>query len=296
MENIRGAALMVLAMACFAIEDALIKSLTSTIPIGQILAAVCAGGLLIFVSWFLIKGIPLWQPEYLDRKVMLRSAFDVAGSVMFVTALSRIPLTTASAVIQATPLVVAMGAAVFLGQQVGWRRWIAIIIGFLGVLIIIRPGMAGFNSATLLAVGGMLGLAARDLLTRALRVSLSGPQLATHTFALIVPAGVLLSLTQGNSWVVPDMRQSLILVGCVVIGVAAYLAIVAATRHGNAGVISSFRYSRMIFALILGVMFFDEIPDAATLIGASIVIGSGLFTLMREARLRRASLSAHPAL
>ncbi len=296
MENLRGAALMVLAMGLFAVEDAIIKDLAETMPIGQILSVTCLGGLILFVVWFLIRGIPLWQPEYLDRKVLLRSGFDAAGSALFVTSLALIPLTTASAVIQATPLVVAMGAAIFLGQEVGWRRWLAIILGFIGVLIIIRPGTEGFEIATLLAVGGMFGLATRDLLTRALTVSLSGPQLATHTFAVIVPVGYLMSLLQGQAFIMPDIQQTIGLFGCIVIGVLAYLAIVAATRHGNAGIISSFRYSRMVFALILGFIFFNETPDVATIAGVSIIIGSGLFTLWREARLHRTSLASQPAL
>ena len=296
MENLRGASFMVVAMGLFAVEDAIIKELATGIPVGQILSVICLGGLLLFIIWFLIRGIPIWQPEYLDRKVLLRTGCDAAGSALFLTALSLIPITTASAVIQATPLVVAMGAALFLGQEVGWKRWLAIIAGFIGVLIIIRPGTDSFDVATLLAVGGMTGLAARDLLTRSLTVSLTGPQLATHTFAIIVPVGLLLCLLQGQALVIPNMTQTLGLLGCIIVGILAYLAIVAATRQGNAAIISSFRYSRMLYALVLGYVFFQEIPDAATLLGITIVIGAGLFTLWREARLHRASLASQPAL
>lgn len=296
MDNTRGAALMVFAMGCFAIEDGLIKVLAETIPVGQIIAVTCAGGLLYFIASFLMKGTPLWHHDYLDKKVLLRTACDVGGTLCFVTSLSMIPLTTASAVIQATPLVVAMGAALFLGQTIGWRRWIAIVAGFIGVMIIIRPGLEGFQPATLFAVAGMFGLAFRDLFTRALDVDLSGAQLAAHTFSMLIPAGLLLTFVQGQSLVVPDAFGTLLLVGTVVIGVIAYLAIVAATRQGNAGIISSFRYSRMIFALIIGFITFREVPDFYTILGASIIIVSGLFTLMREAKLRRASPSDPAAL
>lgn len=296
MDNIRGAAFMVFAMFCFAVEDGIIKLLADRMPVGQIIAVTCLGGLIAFLGWSMIKKERLWQPAYLDRKVLLRSICDTVGSLLFVTALSLVPLTTASAVIQATPLVVTMGAAVFLGQAVGWRRWLAIIVGFVGVLIIIRPGMEGFTPATLLAVGGMLGLAARDLFTRSLTVRLSGPQLATHTFTMIVPAGFLLMLFQGQEIVLPDGHQSLLLLASIVVGMVAYLAIVAATRGGNAGIISSFRYSRMVFALIIGYVMFTEIPDAATLVGAAIIIASGIYTLWRETQLHRASLKETPAL
>ncbi len=296
MDNIRGAAFMVFAMFCFAVEDGIIKLLADGMPVGQIISVTCLGGLFGFLGWAVYKRDPLWQPAYLNRKVILRSICDTAGSLMFVTAISLIPLTTASAVIQATPLVVALGAALFLAQPIGWRRWIAIIVGFAGVLIIIRPGMEGFTPATLLAVGGMLGLAARDLFTRSLTVALSGPQLATHTFTMIVPAGFLLMAFQGEALVIPNGRQSLLLLASIVVGMIAYLAIVAATRGGNAGIISSFRYSRMVFALVIGYVLFAEIPDAPTLIGAATIIASGIYTLWREANLHRASLKENPAL
>lgn len=296
MDNLRGAAFMVFAMFCFAVEDALIKGLSTAMPPGQVIAVICFGGMVAFLVWSLVRGIPLWHPDYLNHKVIMRSLCEVIGSCFFVSALALIPLTTASAVIQATPLVVAMGAAIFLGQEVGWRRWIAIIVGFIGVLIIIRPGMDGFVPATLLAVGGMLGLAARDLITRGLTVDLSGVQLGIHAFALVTLAGFMLVALQGQSPVMPQGDEWPLLALSIFIAMIAYLAIVAATRSGNAGIISSFRYSRMIFALMIGYLFFAEIPDAPTLIGATIVIASGIYTLWREARLRRASLTEQPAL
>lgn len=296
MENIRGAAFMVFAMLSFAVEDGLIKLLATRLPAGQVIAIICLGGFLAFVGWSVLRGQAVWSPAYLNGRVMLRSLSEVVGTCLIASALALIPLTTVSAVIQATPLVVAMGAAVFLGQEVGWRRWLAILIGFAGVLIIVRPGMEGFVPATLLAVGGMLGLAARDLLTRSLTVHLSGVQLGIHAFALVTPAGFLIVFAQGQQMLMPQGTEWALLALSIIIGMIAYLAIIAATRAGNAGIISSFRYSRMVFALVIGYAFFTEIPDAATLIGATIVIVSGVYTLWREARLARASQRPKPAL
>ena len=296
MDNVRGATFMVFAMFCFAVEDALIKQLSGAIPAGQVLGIICLGGFLAFLAWSAFKGQPLWQQAYLNPKVIMRSLCEVVGSCFFVSALALIPLTTASAVIQATPLVVAMGAALFLGQAVGWRRWLAIIVGFIGVLIIIRPGMDGFVPATLLAVGGMLGLASRDLITRSLTVQISGPQLGTHAFAIVTPAAFALALLQGQAFVMPTAPQWVLLAAGVAIGMLAYLTIITATRGGNAGIISSFRYSRMVFALVIGYIAFAETPDSATIFGATIIIASGIYTLWREARLRRASLASQPAL
>lgn len=287
---------MVLAMFCFALLDTAIKLLSQSMPVFQALAMVSTGILALLVGFSIIKRIALWHPDFRNPRVILRSLSEVIGTSLICLALALVPLTTASAVIQATPLVVAMGAGLFLGQTIGWRRWIAIIVGFAGVLLIVRPGLDGFNPATLLAVAGMLALASRDLLTRGLQVDLSGVQLGIHAFAFVLPVSLLLMLGQSQPLVQPDLRGWAIVLGGALIGVASYLTIIAATRTGNAGVISSFRYSRMIFALVIGYLVFDEWPDAATLIGAAIIIGSGIFTLWREARLRRASLAAAAAL
>lgn len=292
MENLRGAAFMVLAMFSFALLDTTIKILSQTMSVGQALALISTGILALLLGWSLVQGIPLWQAEYSNPRVILRSLCEVVGTCLISLALSLVPLTTVSAVIQATPLVVAMGAGLFLGQAIGWRRWIAIIVGFGGVLLIIRPGLEGFNSATLLAVAGMLALASRDLLTRALHVTLSGVQLGIHAFAFVLPASLVLMIAPGEPLVQPDAGTWALVLAGVVIGVMSYLSIIAATRYGNAGVISSFRYSRMIFALAIGFVVLGERPDAATLVGAAIIITSGIFTLWREARMRRASLVA----
>lgn len=283
---------MVLAMFSFALLDTTIKILSQTMSVGQALALISTGILALLLGWSLVQGIPLWQAECSNPRVILRSLCEVVGTCLISLALSLVPLTTVSAVIQATPSVVAMGAGLFLGQAIGWRRWIAIIVGFGGVLLIIRPGLEGFNPATLLAVAGMLALASRDLLTRALHVTLSGVQLGIHAFAFVLPASLVLMIAPGEPLVQPDAGTWALVLAGVVIGVMSYLWIIAATRYGNAGVISSFRYSRMIFALAIGFVVLGERPDAATLVGAAIIITSGIFTLWREARMRRASLVA----
>ncbi|MEM8851853.1 MAG: DMT family transporter [Pseudomonadota bacterium] len=291
-DTLKGCGLMVAAMACFAVEDALIKSLSGSIPAAQIIWMLGLGGALAFAVWLQLTGRGLWSADYLNRAVLRRTAFEVFGTLCFVSALALIPLSTASAVIQATPLVVAMGAALFLGAKVGWRRWAAISVGFGGVLLILRPGATGFDPAVLLAVGGMLGLAARDLATRALPASITGPRLSVHAFSALVPTGIALQLALGAPFVAPGMADLTTLALCVGIGMAAYLTIVSATRLGDISVVSSFRYSRMLFALLIGVIVFGERPDGATLIGVAIVIASGLYTLIRETRIARAASQA----
>lgn len=292
MENLRGAAFMTFSMLAFAIEDVLIKTLGARIPSGQIISVIGAGGALAFAIWFIVKGQPVFVRAHLNRRVWMRGFFEVTGTMLFISALMLLDVTMLSAIIQATPLVVAVGGAVFLGQSVGWRRWAAILVGFAGVLLIIRPGLDGVSWATLIAVGGMLGLAGRDLSTRSLKVDISGAHLSLHAFLLLVPAGLVLCWINGQSLTVMSGSDAATLVGCIIVALLAYLSIVAATRAGDAAFISLFRYTRMLFALVLGVLVLGERPDTLTLVGAAIVIGAGLFTLLREAQLRRTSQAA----
>lgn len=287
--NMRGAAFMTFSMLAFAVEDVLIKTLGARIPAGQIVSVIGAGGAIAFALWFIVKGEPVFVRAHLNPKVWLRGVFEISGTMLFISALMLLDVTMLSAIIQATPLVVAMGGAVFLGQTVGWRRWVAIWVGFFGVLLIIRPGLDGISWATLLGVGGMLGLAGRDLSTRAITVDISGAHLSLHAFLLLVPAGLALNQINGQSLVALTFSDTATLTGCVIVALLAYLSIVAATRAGDAAFISLFRYTRMLFALILGVFILGEAPDALTLLGAAIVISAGLFTLLREAQQRRTS-------
>ena len=282
----RGSLLMVVAMACFAVEDALIKTLGGAVPAAQILWVLGGGGALVLALWLRLSGRPLWVRGLGRPRVMMRTAADGLGGMMFVPALLLAPLSLVSAVIQATPLVVAMGAALVLGDRVGPRRWAAILAGFAGVLLILRPWGAAFDPYVLLAVGGMLMLSVRDLATKGLPPDLSGAHLSMLAFAAFVPAGAILHLALGIAPVWPDPREAGTLALCLAIGLGGYVTIVAATREGDAAVISSFRYSRMLFALILAVAIFGERPDAWTLLGVAVVVAAGLYTLIREARLR----------
>ncbi len=285
-DTLRGAGLMVLAMACFALEDGLIKVLSGAFASAQIIWMLGLGGAAGFAVWLRLSGQEIWSWHYTRGQVLLRSGFEAIGTCFFVSSLALLPLTLVSAIIQSTPLVVALGAVLFLGETVGWRRWLAIGIGLLGVLVIIRPGAAGFDPMTLLALAGMILLAGRDLVTRTMPGAISGARLSLHAFAGLVPAGLILQSVQGAPLVGPDASQLVLLALGVAVGMAGYLAIVGATRLGDISVVSSFRYSRMFFALVVGGLAFGERPDVWTILGVVIVIGSGVFTLLREARIR----------
>ena len=288
MENLRAISLMVLSMAGFAIEDMLIKIIALEMPTGQFLILIGAGGALIFTAMSRRQGQAVLSADFLRPSIIIRNLGEVIGTLGFVTALVLTPLSSASAILQATPLAVTLGAALFLGEAVGWRRWSAILIGFCGVIAVIRPGLDGFEPASLFAVLGVIGLATRDVATRAAPARISSAVLSAHGFAMLVPAGALLLCISGGATAPSALGYGLLL-AALAIGVSAYYALTVAMRLGDVAVVTPFRYVRLVFALAIGVTVFNEQPDAWTLIGAAIIILSGLYTFFRERQLSRKS-------
>jgi len=296
LDNLRGSILMVLAMLGFALEDMFMKQMANALPTGQILAMLGLGGGLIFAIVCWVQGQSLLARDVLHPMVLLRNFGEVFGTVGYVSAVILTPISSASAIFQATPLFVTLGAALFLQESVGWRRWVAIAVGFCGVLLIIRPGLDSFQPASLFAVQGVIFLGIRDLATRRIPRSISSMRLSTYAFAVIVPTGLVLMAVMGDSFAVPSGTDSWRIAGSIAAGVLGYYALVTATRLGDMSHIAPFRYSRLVFALIVGTTVFGERPDLATLIGAAIIVGSGTYTAIREGQRRRASLAAAGAI
>lgn len=283
MENMRGAALMVAAMAGFAFEDMFVKSAARTLPVGEILMIFGFCGMCVFILLTLRSRRPVLHPAILSRPIAIRALNEVVGRLGYTLGIALTPLSNASAILQATPLVVVAGAAVFFGETVGWRRWLAIAIGFAGVLVILRPATDGFVPASMWVVLGLLGFAARDLATRAAPPVLSNLQLGVYGFFMLIPTGALiLAVTGGAAW--PDGRAAIDLAGAVLFGTAAYYGVTAAMRIGDVSVVTPFRYTRLLFALILAAIVFGERPDLLMWIGAGLIVASGLYTLLSGRR------------
>ena len=279
--NLRGAAFMVLSMGGFAVEDVFLKTAVKTIPLGEALALYGSLGLLAFVILTLLRGESVFAPAFLSREILIRSGFEVTGRMFYALAFTLTPLTSATAILQATPLLVVAGAALVFGEKVSLRRWLAIFCGFCGVLLILRPGFAGYSALSLLAVVGMIGFAGRDLATRAAPPALSNMQLGVIGFSMLTLVGIGLSLVNGGAqW--PNMQVLGLLFGATVSGVTAYYALTIAMRTGEVGAVTPFRYTRLVFALLLGATVFGERPDALMLLGSAIVVGSGVFALVRR--------------
>lgn len=286
MDNLRGAILMVLAMLGFAIEDAFIKLMGDALPVGQILVMLGLGGSAVFAVVVLAQKRALFERDMRAAPVLTRAMGEIIGTMCFISAIVFTPLSTASVILQATPLVVTLGAALFLGETVGWRRWAAISVGFIGVLMIIRPGLEGFSPLSLLAVGSVFGLAIRDISTRKISKSLSSMQLSFLGFLVLIPAGFMMLIVTGQSFAPLDARLWLLITASITIGVFAYYGIVAAMRVGEVSFVTPFRYSRLIFALIIGTTFFGERPDLLTILGGIVIVASGIYTVLRERKHR----------
>ena len=276
--NLRGAMFMVLAMACFAVEDALLKKAASSVPVGQVLFSFGLIGLCVFSALALAAGERPFIRTMVSRVMITRSLFEIVGRLFFMLAIALTPLSTASAILQATPLVVIAGAAVFFGEKVGILRWLAVVLGFVGVLMILRPGADGFGILSLLAVIATLGFAGRDLATRAAPVSMSHRQLGVLGFTMLIVSG-LIALPFGGPPMVPDLQSALSLVAGSLRGVVAYSSLTTAMRTGQVSAVTPFRYTRLVFAMIAGIVMFREQPDTWTLIGSVIVVGAGIAAL-----------------
>ncbi len=284
MDNFRAALLMVAAMAGFALEDLFLKQATATLPVGQVIVLLGGGGTLAFVLLLRRRGLGFLSPLLFVRQVMVRNLAEAAAAGSIVSALALVPLATFSAILQASPLVITLGGALFLGERVGWRRWSAIVVGFCGVILILRPGTPEFRPEHLLVVAAVGALAVRDLVTRRIPGRVATLQLAAWGMAATIPVGLGVMLLAGTPPRLAAEGLGYSLAGMSV-GIAAYYAITLATRTGEVAVVAPLRYVRLVFALGLAVAVLGERPDAMTLAGAALVVGSGLYTLLREARL-----------
>lgn len=285
--NLQGIFYMVLAMFGFTVNDLFVKYLGQSLPVFEIIAI---RGLYIiiflFVWWLFVKARNVAPAAPVAKRwplILLRALMEVLATITFLVALVRIPFADVSAVMQSLPLVVTFGAAVFLGEPVGWRRWVAISVGFIGVLIIIRPGYEGFQSATLLVVLSVLFAAARDLITRVLPSDVHSYWVTVAT-AIAVAGFGLSSTTLLGQWEPLTLSSLLQIFGAASFLIVGYLSIIQAMRIGEVASVTPFRYTSLLWAIVFGFLVFSEVPDQLTVVGSLIVVGTGLFAWYRERR------------
>ncbi|WP_407493156.1 DMT family transporter [Pseudooceanicola sp. MF1-13] len=285
--NLFGSLWMIGSMAGFAVEDMFLKAAAQTLPLGQILMLFGAGGALVFAALAIWKGQPLYTPEVLSRPMRWRVFFEIFGRLFYALAIALIPLSVATVILQATPLVVVAGAAVIFGERVGWRRWTAVFVGLVGVVVIIQPSGGSFSALSILAVGGMLGFAGRDLASRAAPASLSTYILGFYGFLSVVVAGAVILLWSGASVAAMDITLLLTILGAVLAGVTAYGSLMKAMRTGDVSAVTPFRYTRLIFGIALGILVFNEALTGAMILGSVLIMLSGLFIFWRGKQIQQ---------
>ncbi len=285
-DNMRGALLMMTAMAAFTFNDASLKSLSDELPLLQalFLRGIGTTSLLLLLTWAM--GQLRFDFGRRDWALMgIRTVAEAAAAWFFLTALFNMPLGNVSAIMQSLPLTITLVGALFLGETVGWKRLIAILIGFVGVVMIVQPGGGGFTQFSVFALLSMLCVTVRDLAAR--RTSRSVPSVLVATVAA---AGVTAFAGVGSitvEWQPLSLLATMQLTGAMVFVIGGYIASVAAMRVGEIGFVAPFRYTSLLVALVLGYLVFGDWPNALTLWGAAIVVATGMFTLLRERQLRR---------
>lgn len=288
MQNALAALMMTLSMAAFAAEDAVIKHLSAHLPVGQVMAIIGLAGAAVFALLVRRAGAQVFDARALHGIVLLRNLSEMVGAGAIVMAIALAPLSVVTAILQAMPLAVTLGAAVVLGEPVGWRRWSAIAVGFLGVLIVLRPWGADFEPAAALAVITVFALSARDLATRRIPPGIHSLQLSAWGFLSVIPAGLLLMVLTGRAPVAPTAPDWGWLMFATACGIGGYAALVFATRRGDVAVTTPLRYTRLVFAMAIGAAVFGERPDVWTYLGSALIVAAGLYTLWREMVRRRA--------
>lgn len=274
-DNLRGIAWMVAAMAVFAVEDSCVKALARQWPIGQVLLLFGLGGMLAFAAFPRGDGPPLLHPAARSRPMLVRAVFEFVGRLFYVLAIGLTPLSSATAILQATPVLVVLGGSLYFGERVGWRRWVAVVAGLAGVLVVLRPAAADFSLLSLLTVIGMVGFAGRDLASRAVPKVLATRHLGFYGFATVLVAGGACALWDGRPMVVPSASSAITLAAAVAAGVLAYACLMNAMRTGDIATVTPFRYTRLLFGLGLGVAVFGEQIDTPMLLGCGVILLSG---------------------
>lgn len=291
-QNALGSLWMVASMLAFSVEDVFLKLAGASLPVSHVMVAFGTLGMLVFALLGLCRGQSLAPPGFMHPSMILRFWFEVFGRLFFTLSLVLTALSSTVAILQATPLVVVAGAAFVFGERVSRLRWLAILIGLVGVMLILRPSAEEFSALSFLAVLGMLGLALRDLATRAAPRAIPNAVLGFYSFASVVVAGLIYSVWEVEPPGLPEIIHLPVLAGAALAGAAGYIALTAAMRTGDVSAVTPFRYTRLICGAIVGVALFGETADAVDVLGAALIIAAGLFILLGTQRAPGGSMLA----
>ncbi|MGO4909356.1 DMT family transporter [Pseudorhodobacter sp. W20_MBD10_FR17] len=284
--NSRGILYMVVAMATFTLNDTFIKLATETVPLSEAIAVRGMLTVLGLLAVARVMGVKDFNLAAADRKLLgWRTFGEVGGTITFLLALRQMPLANISAILQSLPLAVTLGAALLLKEPVGWRRMTAILVGFCGVMMIVKPGTEGFNIWSVLALVSVGFVVIRDLSTRQFSSNIPSVVIALFSAVAVTIMGFSgLALESWRGLTVAEMLMLTTAAGALIVG---YMFIVMAMRVGDVAIIAPFRYTSLVVAIFLGWLAFDTLPGPWTVAGAVVVVATGLYTYLREHQLQR---------
>ncbi len=292
-DNLTGALLMMASMACFTFNDTAMKAMAGDVPLFQLLLlrGLITTVLVAAIAWRM-GALRARLPRRDWGLMALRTAAEVGAAYFFLTALFNMPLANVTAILQALPLTITLAAALFLREPVGWRRMVAILVGFAGVLMIVRPGTDDFNFYAVYALLAVGCVTVRDLSTR--RLSKDTPSMFVTLLTSIATMTIFGLLSLGVDWAPMGVREAGLVGTASLLIIGGYLFSIMVMRVGEISFVAPFRYTGLLWAMLLGFVVFGEWPATLTLLGAAIVVGSGLFTLYRESQLGRKRPLAQP--
>jgi drug/metabolite transporter (DMT)-like permease len=292
--NRRGIVAMLLAMSFFIANDSLLKLASATLPPGQIMAV--RGFFATAIALSIVAGTG--QLKSLTKLAspfgMLRGCLEAVVAFLLISSLPHLPIAIITAIVQSTPLIMTL-AMVMLGlERVRWRRWSAIVVGFLGVLVIVRPGPAGLNIYAFLALAAAVLVAGRDLATRFVPADVPSTVVALASTAAVGIAGVLVGF--GETWPPLGTRELSYILGAAVLVTLGNLFNIIAFRDTDVSVVAPFRYSVILWAILSGLVIFGELPDPTAFVGIALIVASGVYTIHREQVRQREAVRSEAAL
>ena len=280
-ENFRGALLMMVCMGAFVLNDAFVRLAGNSLPLAQILFLRGVLTTLVLLTFAIYLGTFKVRVVKKDKwKIFFRSIAEALTAYFFLTAVLNMPFANVTALLQILPMTVTLAAALVFKEKVGLIRIILITVGFLGVILIINPSADGFNLYSGYALIAVILITTRDLITRKLSVEV--PTLlptVSASFGVLLFSMILMAKTPIQPL---NIQNSFFIILAAFFIIFGYYTAVLVMRVGDISFISPFRYSAIIFALILGLIFFNEWPDLTALIGICIVTAAGGFLLYKN--------------
>jgi drug/metabolite transporter (DMT)-like permease len=287
--RLAGIGLMLLSIFMFSFGDALGKFLVATYSVGQLLWLRASAALIVLspMIWRNRTEFLHLERPWLQLLRVVLSTLEVAA---FFLATVYLPLADVVTYYLACPIFVTALSAIVLREHVGWRRWSAILIGFCGVLIALRPSSQTMSWPALIALGGSLSFAVLMLITRSLRAT-PDIVLASSQFAGTFALGALMS---PFGWIAPALGSLGLFAAAGFISVSALLCVNRSLKLAPASVVVPYQYSMIVWAVMFGYLVFGDVPSPATVAGAAIIIGAGLYIFLRERSLGRDEVMASP--